>query len=312
MACITDTNSIDLTVSGGTISADLKVDPGAGKPPNPLQINATGVYVQGADGWLPLPATLAFSSASAPTYVATTSVDLTSFISPGMKFKCTQAAVVRYFEVVAITAGNITLYGGDQQVLGAFAITDPYFSTVHEPAAFPALTVATTLPSVAYDGMRIVVVVDAASGYVWNFRYRAASASAYKWEFAGGAEIRTGVATDESVPSSGGWVNLATDGPSFVLPAGIGGDFLCDGRAAAANTSGATQGVSVGVAVGNTTPADPVQHNTFNGGREEATAHPRLTAVAAGSTLKLRYLAAASVAISFGYRSLSVVPLRVG
>ena len=136
MGCTTNTDSIDLSVSGGTLEADLVVDPAAGKSPNQLVVDATGVYVS-SDGWVPLGATLAYSSADAPTFVATTSADLTSFIGPGDRVRLVQSATDLYFIVTAISAGNVTLYGGTDYVLANSAITSPVFSKAKSPIGFP-------------------------------------------------------------------------------------------------------------------------------------------------------------------------------
>jgi hypothetical protein len=47
----------------------------------------------------------------------------------------------------------------------------------------------TTLPGSPLDGQLIDYVADATNGVVWRFRYRAASSSAHKWEFAGGSDL---------------------------------------------------------------------------------------------------------------------------
>jgi hypothetical protein len=134
--CVANTDSIDLTVTGSQLTADTNIDPGSGLPPNPLEINTAGLYVQGADGWLPLPVTLAYSSADSPTFVATTSVDLTSFIGPGDKIRLVQSAANLYFIVTAIGSTTITLYGGTLYTLANSAITAPYFSKVKSPIGF--------------------------------------------------------------------------------------------------------------------------------------------------------------------------------
>jgi hypothetical protein len=137
MTCIIDTNSINLTVAAGQLSADVILDPASGIAPNPLVINAAGLYAQGADGWLPLPVTLAYSSADGHTFVATTSADLTAFIGPGDRIRLTQSATVKYFIVTAITGSTITLYGGTDYALANAAITLPSFSKSKSPAKFP-------------------------------------------------------------------------------------------------------------------------------------------------------------------------------
>lgn len=54
-------------------------------------------------------------------------------------------------------------------------------------AVAPALV--STLPASPYDGQEVFYLADAAAGVVWHLCYRAASPSAYKWEFVGGASL---------------------------------------------------------------------------------------------------------------------------
>lgn len=136
--CVDNTDSIALTTTGGALTADAIIDPGAGLPPNSLETNPAGLYVQGANGWLPLPAVLAYSSAPGnATYIATTSVNLTSFIGPGDKIWLTQSSTSLYFIVTAINSTTITLYGGTDYTLANSAITLPYFSKSKSPVGFP-------------------------------------------------------------------------------------------------------------------------------------------------------------------------------
>ena len=87
-------------------------------------------------GWNLINATLTYASADGPTFVANTSIDLTSIISEGMKIKLTQTTV-KYFIVTAITSTTITLYGGTDYTLAIASITLPYFSSMKAPFGFP-------------------------------------------------------------------------------------------------------------------------------------------------------------------------------
>lgn len=86
--------------------------------------------------WNAINATLTYASADSPTFVANTSIDLTSMISVGMKIKLTQATI-KYFIVTAITSTTITLYGGTDYTLANATITLPYFSSMKAPFGFP-------------------------------------------------------------------------------------------------------------------------------------------------------------------------------
>lgn len=106
--------STDITIEDGTIKVN-------GIPP----------------GWQSLGATVTFSSADAPTFVVTTSIDCTEFIGLGNRLQCTHGGVVKYFLVTAITSNSITLYGGTDYTLSDTAITEVYYSNVKAPYGFP-------------------------------------------------------------------------------------------------------------------------------------------------------------------------------
>jgi hypothetical protein len=64
-------------------------------------------------------------------------------------------------------------------------------AVISYPSAFlSGPTRVTVLPAAPIDGQEIYYVADATNGVIWHLRYNAASASAYKWEFVGGAPIR--------------------------------------------------------------------------------------------------------------------------
>jgi hypothetical protein len=52
--------------------------------------------------------------------------------------------------------------------------------------------IVTALPTNPIDGQECYYLADATNGIMWRFRYRAASSSAYKWEYIGGTPLRTG------------------------------------------------------------------------------------------------------------------------
>jgi len=92
--------------------------------------------------WKPLQiitgVSLTYSSADAPVYVASTSADLTSAVSLGMRLRVSQSTGgTKYFIVVAITNSTVTLYGGSDYVLQNEAINDPVFSPAKAPFGFP-------------------------------------------------------------------------------------------------------------------------------------------------------------------------------
>lgn len=126
------------------VNADVDIDTattGETDTSKRLAPNGTGGVSWGAggigvDGWVTAGATLTYTSADAPTFVAGTSGDLTGAISVGMRLKLTQTTV-KYFIVTAIDASTITLYGGTDYTLANAAITSPAYSPVKAPLGFP-------------------------------------------------------------------------------------------------------------------------------------------------------------------------------
>lgn len=99
-------------------------------------VNPAAEFDALSTGWQTGPGTWTYSSADSPTFVLTTSVDLSSFIGVGARIKLTQTTV-KYFIVTAISGTTITLYGGTDYTLTAAAITSPYFSIMKAPIGFP-------------------------------------------------------------------------------------------------------------------------------------------------------------------------------
>lgn len=92
-------------------------------------------------GWIGDPNTWTYSSADAPTFVASVNADVTGILSEGMRIKLTQTTA-KYFIVTAVAAFSggatlITLYGGTDYVLANAAITAPAYSSAYAPLGFP-------------------------------------------------------------------------------------------------------------------------------------------------------------------------------
>lgn len=95
-------------------------------------------------GWIAMPGTMSYSSADAPSFVASVNTDVTSFLSVGDKIWLTQTTS-KYFVVTAIGAFSggaclITLYGGYANgnfTLANAAITGVHFSKAKSPFGFP-------------------------------------------------------------------------------------------------------------------------------------------------------------------------------
>lgn len=85
--------------------------------------------------------------------------------------------------------------------------------------------VYTSLPTSPDDGQELRFLADATNGVIWNLRYRAASASTYKWEFIGGQRLRalnSGAHLNFSTTGVGTYAAV-TNGPTLAVP--LAGDY---------------------------------------------------------------------------------------
>jgi hypothetical protein len=162
------------------------------------------------------------------------------------------------------------------------------------------------------DGQECYYLADAATGTVWHLKYRAAEAGSFKWYYVGGMGLLKTVDTAEST-SSLAYTDLATVGPSITAP--LAGDYEMEMSAVCAGTGGAnrcfvtpkknattvndTDGSEASVAGGST--------NTGNAYRRK-----KLTGLAANDVFKLQYGNLNATAVTYGYRSLKMTPVRVG
>lgn len=186
---------------------------------------------------------------------------------------------------------------------------------VDQPTYANNPSVVTALPATPFDGQEIYLTVDAANGIKWHLRYNAGSSSAYKWECLGSSALRgTDVVTGEAMTGAAStWQDLATVGPAVTLP--VGGDFeVRYGATPFATPGGSSFNWFAGVAVG---AAAPIRAALMDGPASAQTVglslsdNERLTGVASGTVLKLRYQYIGAVP-TWGNRWLEVVPIRVG
>ena len=174
------------------------------------------------------------------------------------------------------------------------------------------------LPSAPVDGQEVYYVADATNGVVWHLRYRAASPSAYKWEFAGGPPLHAEVETEQGLSSPGSWLDLATVGPDVTLPRA--GDYMVswgcysywDG---AAGANGVT---SMGIQRGGVNPV-ATDRGAWSASRRNSAGviwgsvyrSQRLTGATAAMLLRARYHHNNSNS-SWGSRFLQALPVRLG
>lgn len=91
------------------------------------------------------------------------------------------------------------------------------------PAWASFIPVVSALPTNPVDGQEVYLQVDATNGVMWHLRYRAASASAYKWEFIGGPPLTATTPDYDAIVSATLGV-AAHDGPKITLPRN--GDYI--------------------------------------------------------------------------------------
>lgn len=168
--------------------------------------------------------------------------------------------------------------------------------------AYPPITVLPTTPT---DGQVVYYTADATNGVVWAFKYRTASASASKWEFAGGAPLTARVAASETTASTT-YVALTTAGPSVALPFAGDYDVRIGGRIA--NTSG-TDASAMSFDVGGTGAVDADAAVGVTAGAVNVASHVRKTgATAVTLTAKYRVVSGTGTFIE---RWMEVLPVRV-
>lgn len=180
------------------------------------------------------------------------------------------------------------------------------------------IPLVTSLPASPVDGQEVYFLADATNGVTWHLRYRAGSTSGYKWEYLGGSPLTAAVDTSEQHPGANGtWQNLATNGPSIVLP--LSGDYFTEYTLQAQKTKAELQNCYIGPAIGDTSPG-------VNVGYADAVASVspagniggqyRLNSLTGGTTLKLRYYAGNNSGtapfMAFSQRRLAITPIRVG
>ena len=176
-------------------------------------------------------------------------------------------------------------------------------------------TPVTVLPSNPFDGQEVLYLADATNGVVWHLKYRKGSASAYKWEYVGGAPLVSqslaGV-TSASIATST-WSAIAS-APSITVPLAGDYDFI-NVAGVQPNTAAAT--VATGVKVGATEPAintnAAYQYMGTPAANVVLSHAERITGVAASTVLLQRYWQnGAAQTLGRTEAHLRVVPVRVG
>jgi hypothetical protein len=167
-------------------------------------------------------------------------------------------------------------------------------------------SIGTTFPSSPVDGQSYHYVADATNGVVWQFIYRAASASSYKWEFVGGAPLLATVNTPETTASTS-YADPTTPGPTVTTP--LAGDYLVDAYVTGSHVSTAAA-TFTSFSVGASAASDDDSLRTD--ATTTAAPHRRIlkAAVAAASAITMKYKVASGTG-SFAYRTIAITPVRV-
>lgn len=167
-----------------------------------------------------------------------------------------------------------------------------------------------SLPGSPVDQQECIFVADATNGVKWHLRYRAASASIYKWEFIGGPPLASEVVTLETTASTT-YVDLTTVGPSVTLP--LAGDWTIGVGADVLNaTVGATQVVSPKLGAAATSDTDASLNTSATASAEHYGLRVmRRNGLAASALIKVQYRVSAGTG-NFQRRYLEVRPVRVG
>jgi hypothetical protein len=180
----------------------------------------------------------------------------------------------------------------------------------HVPAAQQAYY-GTVPPPGPQDGDEWIFPADATAGVMWRFRYNAVSASAYKWEFVGGADWISTIVGNETSTVRATWFDLATVGPRIFVPRA--GDYLFTFSITASDTLGGAQ-IGGGVALTPTGNGAPQTLNSPWGANQNMSVVGMFlaTGLTASQEIRLRYVAlGAAGTATFVNRTLTARPVRI-
>src|SRR5574344_389577 len=110
---------------------------------NEVDTKNTNLKNQVVNGWYEIDSnavpTFTYVSWDSSVYtgVVNSNLDLTPYLSVGMKVKFTQNSVINYAFITAITSTQLTLFLGTDYSLNNSAISNTYFSMLKAPYGFP-------------------------------------------------------------------------------------------------------------------------------------------------------------------------------
>jgi hypothetical protein len=211
-------------------------------------------------------------------------------------------AVATFLSVVQVgNSMNFTAAGGDLA------------GTYPNPSVAPAYV--TSLPGSPIDGQQVYYLADATNGVVWHLRYRAASASAYKWEYVGGPPLFKTIDTDEAFTASANFNNPTTVGPDVVPP--LNGDFLYQmsaGLYIASQTTGGSMAIGLSIAGAAPVAVHQALQYAVTGSSASIAKNGLVTGMVAGNAFRIMYFSPTAMGGTphARFRALQVTPVRVG
>jgi hypothetical protein len=169
----------------------------------------------------------------------------------------------------------------------------------------------TALPSKPYPGQEIYYIADESKGVYWHLYY--AKGETHPWRFLGGGIIEDQERqTGGETTLSGSFVDLATPGPQYTIPAGLSGDWwLMGGSRMVNNTAGHFCLASVFLGA-TALEDDSFVNRSGTGASDDADVNRAwVRNVDAGDIVKLQYRVTAGIGTFLRCR-LHVHPVRVG
>jgi hypothetical protein len=201
----------------------------------------------------------------------------------------------------------------DVSKMAPSATANDILRTVGGVAVWGAQAVAavTALPGSPVEGQEVTLVDSLTSPtFLWRFKYYGAL-SANKWVFIGGAPRFAGVATSETLSTTGSYQALSTAGPSVVIP--VAGSYLVTQGAELFGTNVAVYLIHMSYDIGGTgaTDTDAIAYMTEGGSDRSKTVVRTNLKTLTALTLTSKYKTATNGA-TFSKRYLSVIPVAVG
>lgn len=172
--------------------------------------------------------------------------------------------------------------------------------------------VVTALPTTPYDGQVIRYLADAATGIAWTLRYRltnpdgSANASAYKWDFIGGAPL-SAFLNGQNVAAR----TASTYASMIAVAVPLAGDYFAWGRGGIVTSAGNDTLLALNRSAGRNLDHRFIRQ--ANGSiLDYGAGQARLTGLSAGENVEVSlYTVAVGAGSSCDYPEVATVPIRV-